>query len=104
MKSLNVFGKYYVKQITTKYGIYNADNGINICYYIFKTLKDAKQFIENTNWITVSSTTLGGVSYTKIKPKYLDNHTYIFKNENGLIIAVINIQIFTDNFYIVKNL
>lgn len=104
MKSLNVVGKYYIKQITTEYGIYNADNGINICYYIFKTLNDAKQFIENTKWNTVSSNMLGGASYTKIKPKQLNNHTYMFKSEDGLIISLVKIQIFTDNFYIVENL
>ena len=104
MKSLNVVGKYYAKQITTEYGIYNADNGINICYYIFKTLNDAKQFIENTNWQVASSNMLGVGNYKKVNPKQINKHTYMFESENGLIIALVKIQIFTDNFYIVENL
>ena len=98
MKALKVGGKYYVKQITTEHNIYNADTGINICYYIFKTLNDVKQFIENTNWQVAS------FNYTKVTPKCINNHTYIFRSDDNSVIALVKIHIFTDNFYIVEAL
>ena len=104
MKSLNIVGKFYAKQITTEYDIYNADNGVNLCYYIFKTLNDAKEFIENTNWNTASSNMLGVDNYKKVTPTQINSHAYMFRSDDGLIIALIKIQIFTDNFYIVENL
>ena len=104
MAYLNVVGMYYVKQITTEYGVYNADTGINICYYVFNTLNDAKQFIENANWQVASPNMLGIDNYTKVLPKSINKHTYMFISDDGLVIALIKIQIFTDNFYIVENL
>ena len=104
MKSLNVINKYYAKQITNAYNIYNTDTGIDICSYIFKTLNDVKQFIENTNWQVASPDILGIDNYTKVTPKLINNHTYMFKSDDNMIIALIKIQIFIDNFYIVENL
>lgn len=104
MKSLDVIGKYYIKEITTEYGIYNVDTGINIRYYIFKTLNDAKQFVENANWQLASPDILDIYSYTKATPKCVDKNAYMFRSDDGLAIALVKIQNFTDNFYIVENL
>ena len=104
MKMLNVLGKYYVKRVTNDYNVYNADTRINICNYIFKSLSDTKQFIENTNWCVADSSMIGTDKFIKVTPNKINNHAYMFKNNDGLILVLVKIQIFTDNLYIVENL